>query len=229
MCFCVSRVCGVLCRSRSLHCLSLSPLGVEQPGGVGEERSSQSVREEIDNGLSLKQLLSWRWRCAVDGLHCLWWTGAGSASVTLPQMSGRPVLGLPSSPVHPGVLRPFSWGCGSASVYQELYAAEQSTARRVDDEQTGCNSPKHEPKNMQVIQASGLQAGQEQAGSITGRQAGKQRSKVSHNTEHNLALNQDPEFICRCRLANDLQVWLIREGGVGGWWGVEKHRELTGS
>lgn len=44
MCFCVSRVCGVLCRSRSLHCLSLSPLGVEQPGGVGEERSSQSVR-----------------------------------------------------------------------------------------------------------------------------------------------------------------------------------------
>lgn len=37
--------------------------------------------------------LAWRWRCAVDGLHCLWWTGAGSASVTLPQMSGRPVLG----------------------------------------------------------------------------------------------------------------------------------------
>lgn len=44
MCFCVSRVCGALCRSRSLHCLLLSPLGVEQPGGVGEGRSSQSVR-----------------------------------------------------------------------------------------------------------------------------------------------------------------------------------------
>lgn len=53
-----------------------------------------------------------------------------------------------------------------------------------------------------------LNACQEQAGSITGRQ--KIKAGKSHVTKLSLELkSQSPEFICRCRLANELQVRLI--------------------
>ena len=61
-----------------------------------------------------------RWRCAVDSSGCLWWTGAGSKSVALPQMSNvclalRQRQSPPSSLVCPGMPHSFSWGCSPST------------------------------------------------------------------------------------------------------------------
>lgn len=59
-----------------------------------------------------------------------------------------------------------------------------------------------------------MNAGQEQAGSITGGQAGKQHWKVCHDMEDNLALSQPKsQAYILCRLVNKLPVQLI--GGHG--------------
>lgn len=58
---------GVVCRSRALRWLSLSLWGVEEPNGVGEERSPQE--QESDNSVLLKLLL-----CQVMAL-CSGWFG----------------------------------------------------------------------------------------------------------------------------------------------------------
>lgn len=91
---CVSCVhgpwCGVVCRFRSLHCLSLSLWGVEELSGVGEERSpTQSVHGNGEWQQPVTEAAPVPWGGAVQGIVWIVYdgTGAGSASITLLQVS----------------------------------------------------------------------------------------------------------------------------------------------
>lgn len=82
---CVCSVwCSEVCTSRAVRYLSLSLWGVEEPHGMREDRSPQSVRGTGEWQLSVPEAAP----LPTDG--AVQWTGAGSKSMALLQISGCP-------------------------------------------------------------------------------------------------------------------------------------------